>query len=190
MTSGERSGSETSFLRAVGRVVALDIGSKRIGVAACDPNRIVTRSVGMVPAEPPDRAIACIAAIVRNEEAVLVVAGLPLTLRGEIGPQAQRTAAFVERLRGELPVPVELYDERLTSSEAHRILSEERPVSREERRRGVVDQLAARLLLDDYLQEQRLASAGAVSPTDSGSTCGEEPVKDSIGARPDSWQSP
>ncbi len=140
-----------------GRIVALDIGAKRIGVAACDPYRLVTRVVGVVPAQPSEQAMRRIAAIVREEEAALVVAGYPLTLRGEVGPQAQRTEAFVEQLRSVLPVQVVLYDERLTSSEAERLLSEERPVTREERRRGVVDQLAARLLLDDYLQEQRLS---------------------------------
>jgi putative Holliday junction resolvase len=142
-----------------GRIVALDIGAKRIGVAACDPYRIVTRVAGVVAGQPEEKAIARIAQIVRDEEAVLVIAGFPLTLRGEIGPQAQRIQAFVERLRQALAVPVELYDERLTSSEATRILSEERPVTREDRRRGRVDQLAARLLLDDYLQEQRLSAA-------------------------------
>lgn len=146
-----------------GRVVALDIGSKRIGVAACDPYRIVTRTIGVVQAQPEERAIAQIAAIVRDEAAVLLVAGHPVTLRGEVGPQAQRVQTFVERLRPAVGVPIELYDERLTSSEAERLLSEERPVSREERHRGVVDQLAARLLLDDYLQELRLAD-GAGSP--------------------------
>ena len=146
-----------------GRIVALDIGSKRIGVAACDPHRLVTRAVGVVPAEPLGRALQQIEAIVRDEEAVLVLVGYPLTLRGEVGPQAQRVEAVVEQLRAALPIPVELYDERLTSSEAHRILSEQRPVTRADRQRGVVDQLAARLILDDYLQEQRIATRRVTS---------------------------
>jgi putative Holliday junction resolvase len=141
-----------------GRVIALDVGAKRIGVAACDPDRIVTRTAGVVRGEPVADAIAAIGRIVRDEEAVLVVVGWPLTLRGEVGPQAQRIEAFVEDLRAALPVPIVLYDERLTSSVAQRLLEEERPVSREERRKGAIDQLAARLLLDDYLQEQRLAA--------------------------------
>ena len=136
---------------APGRIVALDIGSQRIGVAACDPNRIVTRTVGMVRAEPLENAIKRIVEIVRDEEAVLVVVGYPLTLRGEVGPQAKRIDAFVERLCEALDVTVERYDERLTSSEARRILEEQGPLTREDRRRGVVDQLAARLLLEDYL---------------------------------------
>ncbi len=158
MARDSQAPTQTDPVGPPGRIVAIDIGSKRIGVAACDPYRVVTRVVGMVPAQPEENAIRRIAAVVRDEEAVLVVAGHPLTLRGEVGPQAQRVEAFVERLRPALPVPVELYDERLTSSEACRLLGEERPVSREERRRGVVDQLAARLLLDDYLQEQRLSA--------------------------------
>jgi putative Holliday junction resolvase len=139
--------------------VALDVGSKRIGVAACDPDRIISRTAGVVRGEPVSEAIAAISRIIRDEEAVLVVVGYPLTLRGEVGPQAQRIEAFVEHLRAALPVPVVLYDERLTSSEAQRLLEEDRPVSREERRKGVIDQLAARLLLDDYLQEERLSAS-------------------------------
>ena len=142
--------------RAPGRIVALDIGSRRIGVAACDPDRIVTRIVGTVPAKSVEHAIQRIVDIVRDEEAVLVVVGYPLTLRGEVGPQAQRIDEFVERLGEALRVPIERYDERLTSSEARRLLQEQGySLTREDRRRGVVDQLAARLLLDDYLQEQR-----------------------------------
>jgi len=140
--------------------VALDIGSQRIGVAACDPYRIVTRTVGMVHAEPLENAIKRIAEIVRDEEAVLVVVGYPLTLRGEVGPQAKRIDAFVERLCEALDVPIERYDERLTSSEARRILEEQGPLTREDRRRGVVDQLAARLLLEDYLTSWGIGDGG------------------------------
>ena len=146
-----------------GRIVALDIGAKRIGVATCDPSRIVTRIVGVVHTPPVDKALKRIVEILREEEAVLILVGYPLTLRGEVGPQAQRIDAFVEQLRGATTVPIELYDERFTSSEARRVLEEQRPLTREERRQGRVDELAARLLLDDYLQEQRIAKAQAQS---------------------------
>jgi putative holliday junction resolvase len=141
-----------------GRVVALDVGAKRIGVATCDPSRVVTRVVGVVHTPPLDKAIQRIVQIVRDEEAVLILVGYPLTLRGEAGPQAQRIDAFVEHLRAATAVPIELYDERFTSSEARRVLEEQRPLTRQERKEGRVDELAARLLLDDYLQEQRIAS--------------------------------
>ncbi len=151
-----------------GRIVALDVGSKRIGVAACDPDRIVTRSVGVVQANPPELAIQRIGEILREEEAVLVVVGYPLTLRGEVGPQAQRVDAFVQRLRGAVGLPIELYDERLTSSEARRLLGEHGPLTRQDRARGVVDQLAARLILDDYLQEQRIMQRALTAASDHG----------------------
>src|SRR3954451_5983717 len=149
---------------APGRIVAIDYGAKRTGVATCDPDRIVTRIVGMVRSVPLEAAIADLSAIIRREEAVLVIVGNPLTLRGEVGPQAQCVAQFVEQLQRAVDVPIVLYDERLTSSEARRLLSERGPLTREQRRRGVVDELAARLLLDDYIQEQRFQRPG--SPRD------------------------
>jgi putative Holliday junction resolvase len=139
----------------MGRVVALDIGERRIGVAVSDPSGIVVRSAGVVKAEPRARALAEVQRIVREEEAMLVVVGLPLTLRGEHGPQAQRVMAFVEALRTAVPIPLVLVDERFTSSEAERIIREHGS-KRDKRRREAVDELAARLILEDYLQEQRL----------------------------------
>jgi putative Holliday junction resolvase len=139
----------------MGRVVALDIGERRIGVAVSDPSGIVVRSAGVVKAEPRARALAEVQRIVREEEAMLVVVGLPLTLRGEHGPQAQRVMAFVEALRTAVPIPLVLVDERFTSSEAERIIRE-RGSKRDKRRREAVDELAAKLILEDYLQEQRL----------------------------------
>jgi putative Holliday junction resolvase len=152
-----RDGEERPIRRHVapGRIVAIDYGAKRTGVATCDPDRIVTRIIGMVRSVPLEAAIASLSEIIRREDAVLVIVGNPLTLRGEIGPQAQRVAQFVEELQRAVEVPIMLYDERLTSSEARRLLSERGPLTREQRRRGVVDELAARLLLDDYIQEQR-----------------------------------
>lgn len=138
-----------------GRIVSLDLGTKRIGVAACDPTRSVTRAVGMVPAQPITRAVQEINRIIKDEEAVELVIGLPWTLDGEIGPQAQRVLDFVEVLRPTVQVPIVFYDERLTSAEAERILNESGGFTRDDRRKGRVDVLAARLILEDYLQEQR-----------------------------------
>jgi putative Holliday junction resolvase len=82
-----------------GRIIALDVGERRIGVAACDPSGIVVRAVGIVQAEPRERALAELQRIVKDEEAVLIIVGLPLTLRGEHGPQAQRVTALWKRCR-------------------------------------------------------------------------------------------
>ncbi len=139
----------------MGRIVALDIGERRIGVAVSDPSGIVVRSAGVVKAESRAHALAELQRIVREEEAVLLVVGLPLTLRGERGPQAQRVMEFVEALRAVVPVPLALIDERFTSSEAERIIREYGS-KRDKRRREAVDEIAAKLILEDYLQEQRL----------------------------------
>ncbi len=138
-----------------GRVMALDIGERRIGVAVSDPLGIVVRSLGVVKAEPRVHALVELQRMVREEEAVLIVVGLPLTLRGEHGPQAQRVLAFARELRANISVPIVFYDERFTSSEAERII-QERGSKRDKRRREAVDELAARLILEDYLQEQRM----------------------------------
>jgi putative holliday junction resolvase len=138
-----------------GRIIALDVGERRIGVAACDPSGIVVRPVGVVQAEPRERALAEIQRIVHDEEAVSIVVGLPLTLRGEQGPQAQRVLEFVESLKGVLPIPLLLRDERYTSVEAQRII-DERGGKRKKRRRGEVDEIAATLILQDYLNELQM----------------------------------
>lgn len=144
-----------------GRIVALDVGEKRIGVATCDPSGIVVRTVGVVQAEPRERAIAELQRIVRDEEAVLVLVGLPLTLRSEHGPQAQRVSAFADVLKAALSVPIEFRDERYTSVEAERIISERGSKRRKGKaqRRGEVDEVAAALILQDYLQERAMHRA-------------------------------
>ena len=135
-----------------GRMIALDVGEKRIGVAACDPMGIVVRPVGVVQAEPRERALAELQRIVHDEEAVTIVVGLPLTLRGEEGPQAKRVLDFVEALKGVLTIPFVMRDERYTSVEAQRII-DERGGKRKKQRRGEVDEIAATLILQDYLNE-------------------------------------
>lgn len=138
-----------------GRIVALDVGTKRIGVAACDPRRIVARIVGMIPAQPPAKAIEAITRVLRDEEAVELLIGLPWTMEGEIGPQAQRVIDFVDLLRPAVTIPITYYDERLTSAEAERLLNDRGGFTRKDRDQGKVDQLAALLILEDYLQELR-----------------------------------
>lgn len=147
-----------------GRIIALDVGEKRIGVAACDPMGIVVRPVGVVQAEPRERALAELQRIVHDEEAVTIVVGLPLTLRGEEGPQAKRVLDFVEALKGVLTIPFVMRDERYTSVEAQRII-DERGGKRKKQRRGEVDEIAATLILQDYLNELALKRP-ARSPLD------------------------
>ncbi len=102
------------------KVVALDYGSARTGVAVSDPTGTVARPLGVVERAGTDSGLAELARLVREEEAERVVVGLPLTMRGTHGEQAAETERFAEALRGVLDVPVELFDERFTTDLAQR----------------------------------------------------------------------
>jgi putative transcription antitermination factor YqgF len=98
------------------RILALDYGAARTGVAVSDPTGTVARPVGIVERASSPKGLARIAELVRELEAERVVVGMPLTLRGERGSQAVETGRFVDALRAELDVPVDVFDERFTTA--------------------------------------------------------------------------
>lgn len=97
------------------KVLALDYGSARTGVAVSDPTGTLARPVTIVERAASDAGFEKLLAVIAAEAPELVVVGLPLTLRGEHGEQARETAAFADRLRAAVDMPVESYDERFTS---------------------------------------------------------------------------
>jgi len=97
------------------KVLALDFGSARTGVAVSDPTGSVARPVGVVERAATAGGIARILELVRGEDVELIVVGLPVTLRGERGAQAEETERFVEALRAATELPVESFDERFTT---------------------------------------------------------------------------
>jgi putative Holliday junction resolvase len=97
------------------KVLALDYGSARTGVAVSDPTGTVARPLGVVERAASEEGIARLVELVQVEEAELVVVGLPLTLRGERGAQAEETDRFLGLLRNALDLPVESFDERFTT---------------------------------------------------------------------------
>lgn len=122
------------------RVVALDYGAVRTGVAVSDATGTIARPLEVVERAATPGGLDRIREIVSEEGASRVVVGLPLTLRGEHGAQARETAAFVDALRGVLEVPVETYDERFTTA-----IAAQGPGSAPE------DARAAAHLLESYL---------------------------------------
>jgi putative Holliday junction resolvase len=98
------------------KVLALDYGSARTGVAVSDPTGTLARPLCTVERAASDEGLARLRDLVRDEQAERVVVGLPLTLRGEVGAQAEETKRFAERLRAVLDVPVETFDERFTTT--------------------------------------------------------------------------
>jgi putative Holliday junction resolvase len=97
------------------KVLALDFGSARTGVAVSDPTGTVARPVTTVERAATEAGFAKLLEVIAAEGPEVVVVGMPLTLRGEHGEQARETAAFVERLRAAVEAPIETYDERFTS---------------------------------------------------------------------------
>ncbi len=97
------------------KVLALDYGAARTGVAVSDPTGTLARPVGVVERVGTPAGFERLLQVIREEDPESVVVGLPLTLRGEHGDQARETTAFVETLQAALAIPVETYDERFTS---------------------------------------------------------------------------
>lgn len=98
------------------KVVALDYGRARTGVAVSDPTGTLARPLGVVERAASEGGLERLRELVEDEGAELVVVGMPLTLKGERGEQARETERFVGALRRVLAVPVEVYDERFTST--------------------------------------------------------------------------
>lgn len=151
-----------------GRLVGLDLGSRRIGVAVSDSDRIVASGLQAVDRSgSTERDHRAIAALVDEYGAAGVVVGIPLSMSGQAGEAARRTLAEVEALRGVLAVPVYTIDERLTTVEASRSL---RTGGRSARRqRAIIDQTAAALLLQTWMDRQR-----GLARTDASGTRGDE----------------
>jgi putative Holliday junction resolvase len=133
------------------RALGVDLGSVRIGVAVSDPSGVLASPYEVVARGPAahDR----LRAIVEETGAEVVVVGLPLSLDGRHGPAAAGVDAEVDELRAVLPVPVELADERFTTVAAHRALAAGGRSAKA--RRAIVDQAAAAVLLQDWLDARR-----------------------------------
>ncbi|GAB4118259.1 MAG: Holliday junction resolvase RuvX [Roseiflexaceae bacterium] len=137
----------------LGRVMALDVGGKRIGVALSDPTRILASPLITIHALPRQRALHQIASLINLHEAVELVVGMPLTMAGEHGEQAKLISAFVEDLRGVVIVPIHTFDERLTSVAAERMMID--LGMRPEQRKAKIDEVAASIILQDFLDSRR-----------------------------------
>jgi putative Holliday junction resolvase len=138
----------TDARRDAGRVLGLDLGQVRIGVAVSDPDRRVAVPVGTVRTGPPED-LRAIAALAREHQVTRIVVGLPLSMSGSRGAAAARAETFADVLREALALPVALQDERLSTVEAERGLAASGV--RGPARRRVVDRSAAAVILQAYL---------------------------------------
>lgn len=147
-----------------GRVIAVDLGTRRMGVAVTDALGMTAQPHATLARHGGQRDLDAIAAVVREMQAERVVLGLPLDPDGNVGRAARSAEAFATRLRAALTVPVELIDESFTTVEAEDVLLAA-DLSRA-RRKQVVDRVAAALILRRWLEQQERdgASAGRGTP--------------------------
>jgi len=131
------------------RVLAIDHGSKRMGIAISDELKLIAQPLEFIPAEPFADFLERLKLLLREKQVELILVGMPRNMDGSYGPAALKVQAFVAALKSALTVPIETKDERLTSAEANRVLIQ--GGARREKRKQKVDQMAAAILLQSYL---------------------------------------
>ena len=145
-----------------GRLIGLDAGERRVGVAISDPEQHLAVPLRTLERRGDGSELGDLEELARSEEATGVVVGLPLSLSGEAGEQAERAQEFAREVAKRLDLPVAFWDERLSSQEADRWLTP--PPGRRERRgqrrgaeKGATDVIAATIILQAYLDSRRLS---------------------------------
>jgi putative pre-16S rRNA nuclease len=131
------------------RILALDHGTKRIGVAISDELKMIAQPVEFIPAEPLDDFIARLKELIHGKEVELILIGMPRNMNGSYGPAALKVQEFVAVLKDAIAIPIKTWDERLTSAQANRFLIEGNV--RRDKRKEKVDKMAAAILLQSYL---------------------------------------
>ncbi|HUO16297.1 MAG TPA: Holliday junction resolvase RuvX [Verrucomicrobiae bacterium] len=136
----------------IGRVLGLDVGSRRIGIAVSDPLGITAQGLETLQRRNKRADFEYLGRVIREYEVKEIVVGLPLRMSGAEGTQADKMQIFAEELRKRFRLPVHLYDERLTSAEANRLLRETELSI--EKRGKAVDRMAAVLILQGWMENR------------------------------------
>jgi len=135
------------------RVLGLDVGDRRIGIAVSDPMGWTAQGVCVIRRTSPEKDLQKIADLAAKLEVSSIVCGLPVNMNGTYGPQTQKVLEFSEQIRSVTGLPVRLWDERLSTVAAEKVLDEAGMGWR--RKRRVVDMTAACLILQSYLDSKR-----------------------------------
>lgn len=141
------------------RILALDLGQKRIGVALSDPTGTIAQPFEVIPGRGLRQVAARIRALVEAHEVSVIVLGLPLRLDGREGEEAAKARVFAKKLQSLVSIPVELVDERLSTVEAERAMLE--TDESRARRRARRDAVAAALILQTYLDRRKDVGRGS-----------------------------
>ena len=137
-----------------GRMLGIDFGEARTGLAISDASRLLASGVGNIKGGGLEKSVEAIAEVVAAERITAIVLGLPVNMNGTEGPRAARIRQFAAMLEEKLPdVPVALMDERMTTMAASRFLNETN--TRGQKRKGVIDTLSAEIILQNALDKLR-----------------------------------
>ena len=131
------------------RILAIDHGSRRMGIAVSDELKMIAQPLEFIPAEPFAGFLARLQQLLQEKEVELILVGLPRNMDGSHGPAAQKVQEFVAALKSSTAVPIKTWDERLTSVQANRLLIQANV--RRDKRKEKVDKMAAAILLQSYL---------------------------------------
>ena len=142
-----------------GRVMALDVGTARVGVALTDPLGYTAQPLLTLWRKSRGEDMRSLVRLIRKYEVVMIVVGNPLHMSGDVSPWATKVQEFAEELGRRAEVPVELWDERLSSVAAHEILDEAGHDKRS--RKDIIDQVAAGVILRGWMEVQEQAAARA-----------------------------
>jgi putative Holliday junction resolvase len=134
------------------RILGLDVGKKRIGVAVSDELGITAQGIGVIVRSSTKRDIQAISEIARKYRVDKIVIGLPVNMNGTLGPQGEEIKEFGEKLRNYLNIEVQYWDERLSTVAAERVLIDA-DISRK-KRKNVIDKLSAVVILQNFLDSQ------------------------------------
>jgi putative Holliday junction resolvase len=135
------------------------VGTKRFGVAVSDPLKMFASPHSLIKVDHDREALDGVVRVCAEQDAETLVVGLPLNMNGSRGPAAERVEGFVEKLRQRLDIPIILWDERLTTKTAEAALIE--ADTRRERRKELVDKIAAQILLQHYMDAHQQVSDAA-----------------------------
>jgi putative Holliday junction resolvase len=145
-----------SHTEKIKRVLALDVGTKRIGMAISDELGITAQGIGTLERKNKKSDFAHLDTVLERYGVVELVVGIPLRMSGEEGTQAGKIRGFAQELKERTGLPLHFWDERLTSAEAHRVLNEAGMTRLN--RKGKVDQMAAIMILQGWMEKQRVGS--------------------------------
>ena len=163
------------LLQTNGKILGIDFGDKRTGLAVCDKNRVLASGIGQISVGGMQKTAVAVADMAKDRGVVGVVVGLPVNMDGSHGPRAQHAEKFAGLLRDALAslsveIPVVMQDERMTTMAASRYLNE--TDTKGAKRKGVIDTLSAEIILQNaldklrFMKEREAAAASAAEEED------------------------